>query len=1308
MATHRNSCSYIYDTANEVKNRFCALHPDERSSESLDPKIAERLVKMLDDHNPLARQFRLARDRLAENGDEEFIYPLLFPYSERGFQVGVPYSGVDTSGENKRAKVTMQDYYRHCFHYRKGQSNPFLCYGALSTQAKVDARACIDENRLWYVLRNQGKLRVETLQGIVDAVDKGCVDGGEIGKKKLCCRPPILVAGVHGPPDFFVTFTCNPKWPEIAAALSFEPGQKSTDRADIVVRVYNMKLEELLGDIRDGTAFGPVSAVLHTVDFQKRGLPHALIIVWLKQDTSHPTPAFIDKFISAEVPDPHTDPLGYVLVAEHLVHGPCGASHPTCPCMKKDKCSKWFPKKYQTETVIDDNGFALYRRSDNRRYVEKGGKRLDSSSIVPYNMTLLKKYQAHINVEWCNKGIFIKYLFKYVTKGPDRGKFVANQQSDAGRDLTYCEFPSRWKWDSSSRFWDQRRRGSGKIGRLYYVHPSVGERYFLRMLLLVVKGARSFEEVRTYNGVVYSTFRLACNARGLLGDDQEWYSAFDEAAAWATSPQLRKLFVTMLLFCEVKDERAFFEKVWKVLADDIQYRLRDNMGNPEFHVCDEDLRNYLLDDIHALFQRNGAKMREHALPEKIKNFEDIPGNRLIEEALSYDSHQAMRDAENLILSRTTNMRLNRQDLDSELQKEIAEFSKWVLDIGEGKIESLGTSSETQGTRIKIPRELLLMPQEDKAAFMVSSIYPDLGAKYADAYYLQARAILTPTNEAADTINSYVVSLIPGEEKEYLSCDRIAKSPDTHDSFNLLYPTEFLNSINGNNFPQHASVKKKKKLRPMAFSMLPALRPNDWRAVICVRVCRKWEYRGGTDDGPVQHVDLVLLDEQGNSLYGEIPGPEVHAKSPLIDEGGIYVIDRFRVSNAKVLALFYFFCGSYYLSGNTSCRWYFNPTIPEAHQFYASFHNQRLEIRSVAAPVQQQIQVRVPAQLDEKNLKQLNDMNPYEFSQNRYRCTVTIGRLVPNTSWWFPSCNKCNKSCVPDGTGYRCIPCSNTSFKFKYKVCFIALDGTDEAKMVCFGDIARRMIGKPVQQLLRTSTSANAYPPDITKLVSLRFTFVVTMTRQSYYRAQKTYNVASLVTAHGHPVAVPTNAARGNAGNKDHGHLGATESGDSSGTSDGADTHQLLSAGTPDGTLSSPGPLNAPPPKLDGLETPASKKHSRSGPSKSSNHPSSRRRLFKEGTGADIADPDGAGARPRQGGKAGKREGKVKRVVCEGSIKPCEDRERLLIGPCVESIKEINLSDIEILNRVIESSGECRIDLAIILVRSAADEVEITQ
>lgn len=50
--------------------------------------------------------------------------------------------------------------------------------------------------------------------------------------------------------------------------------------------------------------------------------------------------------------------------------------------------------------------------------------------------------------------------------------------------------------------------------------------------------------------------------------------------------------------------------------------------------------------------------------------------------------------------------------------------------------------------------------------------------------------------------------MPGEDKEYLSCDRIAKCPGTHDSYDLLYPIEFLNSLNGNNFPRHRLVLKK--------------------------------------------------------------------------------------------------------------------------------------------------------------------------------------------------------------------------------------------------------------------------------------------------------------------------------------------------------------------------------------------------------------------------------------------------------------------------------------------------------------------
>lgn len=138
----------------------------------------------------------------------------------------------------------------------------------------MDARACVDECRLQYILDHQDDLRVESLQGVVDAVASGSIDGTDVGKRIMLpashtggrhymlqnYHDAIAICRVYGPPDLFITFTCNPKWPEILDALLFEPGQRATDRADIIDRVYNMKLEELLEDIKNGTAFGPIDA----------------------------------------------------------------------------------------------------------------------------------------------------------------------------------------------------------------------------------------------------------------------------------------------------------------------------------------------------------------------------------------------------------------------------------------------------------------------------------------------------------------------------------------------------------------------------------------------------------------------------------------------------------------------------------------------------------------------------------------------------------------------------------------------------------------------------------------------------------------------------------------------------------------------------------------------------------------------------------------------------------------------------------------------------------------------------------------
>lgn len=102
--------------------------------------------------------------------------------------------------------------------------------------------------------------------------------------------------------------------------------------------------------------------MLRTVEIQKRGLPHAHIILWTTTDTSDPTPTMIDSYVTAELPDPKDDPLAYALVAEYMIHGPCGQHSPVCPCMKNGRCSKHFLKQYQDEISVNADGLAVYRR----------------------------------------------------------------------------------------------------------------------------------------------------------------------------------------------------------------------------------------------------------------------------------------------------------------------------------------------------------------------------------------------------------------------------------------------------------------------------------------------------------------------------------------------------------------------------------------------------------------------------------------------------------------------------------------------------------------------------------------------------------------------------------------------------------------------------------------------------------------------------------------------------------------------------------------------------------------------------------
>ena len=100
----------------------------------------------------------------------------------------------------------------------------------------------------------------------------------------------------------FITFTCNPNWIQIQRELKY--GEKAYGCPDLCARVFQAKLTELLDDLLHKNALGQVIANVHVVEFQKRGLSHAHLLLILAANNKPRDASQYEKTVSAEVPDP--------------------------------------------------------------------------------------------------------------------------------------------------------------------------------------------------------------------------------------------------------------------------------------------------------------------------------------------------------------------------------------------------------------------------------------------------------------------------------------------------------------------------------------------------------------------------------------------------------------------------------------------------------------------------------------------------------------------------------------------------------------------------------------------------------------------------------------------------------------------------------------------------------------------------------------------------------------------------------------------------------------------------------------------
>ncbi|XP_057724049.1 uncharacterized protein LOC130940009 [Arachis stenosperma] len=516
------------------------------------------------------------------------------------------------------------------------------------------------------------------------------------------CQDAMSICKQYGYPDLFITITCNPSWLEFQRYTE-RSHIAISDQPDLACRLFELKIQSLMTDLKDGVFFRPVNAGMYRIEFQKRGLPHAHILVWLQNVSRLQTTEIMDEVISVELLDPVRFPKLYSVVTKYIIHGPCG---------------------------FDKDGYPIYRRRNMGITYRINGVDVDNRFVVPYNPMLLMKYRAHINLEFCNKSNVIKYLFKYINKGPDcitasirnvqtqenggqdvyeikqfydcrylapcesawrlfafdihhkwpsvqqlifhlpgkqnllfadhdkipeiveKNKYKdtmftawmrANLKFPHGNKLLYSEFSNHFVYLCDSQEWVPRQRGFS-IGRLTFIHVGLGEIFYLRLLLNVQRGCKSFESIRTVDGVVYDSFKAACNTLGLLSDDQEFINAIKETAEVSSGFQLRQLFVTLLASNSMNKPELIWRDTWRLLADDILYYRRQELQLQELVMIEEELEILCLIQVEKLLQMNGRSLKDYSqMPFPNQDLVSHFSNSMIMNEMNYDVDQLRKE-----------------------------------------------------------------------------------------------------------------------------------------------------------------------------------------------------------------------------------------------------------------------------------------------------------------------------------------------------------------------------------------------------------------------------------------------------------------------------------------------------------------------------------------------------------------------------------------------------------------------------------------------------------------------------------------
>ncbi|KAG2211445.1 hypothetical protein INT45_011464 [Circinella minor] len=534
-------------------------------------------------------------------------YVLIFPKGDEGWTI---------SSHSNNETITVMQWYKYRFMFRGNHDENELHYfRKLFQQYIVDMYAKMESNHLLYIPLNQSRLRSDLYSNVADAVLLGDNDMSNVGRRYILpssftgsprhiqqlYQDAMSIVRRFGKPDLFITFTCNPSWPEIQNALL--PGQSAPDRPDITSRIFRLKLKQLMHDLTKDMVLGTVVGYVHTVEFQKR----------------------------AELPDAQLYPSAQATVVHHMIHGPCGLLNPTSVYMDAGVCKKRYPKQFTPETVLNEDGYPAYRRRNNQDTIVKQRVTLDNRWVVPHNLYLCAKnnndefheIRSYLDARYvsASEGCWRFFSFNLHQEFPNHQRlavhlpdkqyvqlneeedptivtgrahettltawFLINAEDAAARAVLYPNFPENYVFVKFTRRWKIRERGHGvTIGRIYAVSPCDVEKYHLRMFLYHVPGATRFEDLRTVDGELLPTFQATACRRGIVTNQEEWDICLQQASLHEMPSVLRQLFVIILAFCNPSNPYLLWETHRNVLSEDFLHAARNKLNNPDLEPSD--------------------------------------------------------------------------------------------------------------------------------------------------------------------------------------------------------------------------------------------------------------------------------------------------------------------------------------------------------------------------------------------------------------------------------------------------------------------------------------------------------------------------------------------------------------------------------------------------------------------------------------------------------------------------------------------------------------------------------------------------